>query len=121
MHNPFTFEPPENALPPSEVRFNELRVEQWPDGQRVRVHVDITPFQKRPDLEATIVDADGKEIANTLIIETLENLLVFTMHLHPDSPGQELTLKAALSYQDLGTVDEGKVTFTTHPTEPTPN
>jgi hypothetical protein len=121
MHDPFAFSPPEGALQPSEVRFNELRVEQWPDGQRVRVHVGITPFQQRPDLEATIYDPAGKEIANTLIIETLEDRLVFTMHLHPDSPGQELTLKAVLSYQDIGTVDEGKVSFSTHPNSPKPD
>ncbi len=121
MHDPFGFEPPEDALPPSEVRFRELRVEQWPDGQRVRVHVGITPFQQRPDLEAIIFDASGKEIANTLIIETLENLLVFTMHLHPDSPGQVLTLKAVLSYGDLGTVDEEKISFATHSNDPTPH
>jgi hypothetical protein len=121
MHDPFAFSPPEDALPPPEVRFSELRVEQWPDGQRVRVHVGITPFQQRLDLEATIFDASGNEIANTLIIETLENRLVFTMHLPPDASGQELTLKAVLSYRDIGTVDEGKVSFTTHSTDPTPN
>jgi hypothetical protein len=120
MHAPSLFTPPEDALPPGEVRFSGLKVEQWPDGLRVRVHVDITPFQKRPDLEATILDAAGKEIANTLIIETLENRLVFTMHLHPESPGQQLTLKATLSYQDIGTVDEGEVLFITHPADLTP-
>src|ERR1035437_1541322 len=97
MHNPFAFSPAEGALPPSEVRFSELRVGQWPDGQRVRVHVGITPFQQRPDLEATIFDTNGKEIANTLIIETLDDRLIFTMHLHPDAPGQDLGLKAVLS------------------------
>jgi hypothetical protein len=121
MHDPFAFSPPEGALPPSEVRLSELRVEQWPDGQRVRVHVGITPFQQRPDLEATIFDANGKEIANTLIIEILEDRLLFTMHLLPDSVGQELTLKAVISYRDIGTVDEGKVLFSTQPTNPTPN
>jgi hypothetical protein len=120
MHAPFSSTPPENAVPPGEVRFSGLKVEQWPDGLRVRVHVDITPFQKRPDLEATILDADGNEIANTLIIETLENRLVFTLHLHPDSPGKQLTLKAVLSYQDIGTVDEGEVLFITHSADAPP-
>ena len=121
MHDPFLFTPSEDALPPSEVRFSELRVEQWPDGQRVRVHIGITPFQQRPDLEATIFNTDGKEIANTLIIETLENRLVFTMHLHSGDLDKELTLKAALSYRDIGIVDEGKVPFISHSPDPTPS
>ncbi|MDR3576256.1 MAG: hypothetical protein P4L50_20510 [Anaerolineaceae bacterium] len=121
MHNPSLFTPSDEALPPSKVRFSELRVEQWPDGLRVRVHIDITPFQKRPDLEATISDTNGKEIANTLIIETLENRLVFTMHLRPDSIGQELILKAILSYQEIGPVDEATVSFMTHSSDSLPS
>ena len=121
MDNPYLFTPGEDALPPDEVRFSELRVEQWPDGQRVKVHVGITPFQQRPDLDATIFNSAGEEIANALIIETLENRLVFTMHLQPDSIGQELTLKAVLSYQDIGIVDEGKVSFIAHLADPTSN
>ncbi|HEX7973527.1 MAG TPA: hypothetical protein VF498_03890 [Anaerolineales bacterium] len=40
--------PPEDALPPDQVRFIDLHVELWPDGRRVRVHAEITPFQQRP-------------------------------------------------------------------------
>ena len=121
MHDSFAFNPPKGALPPLQVRFSELHVEQWPDGQRVRVHISIKPFQQRPDLEATIFDENGKEIANTLIIETLDNRLVFTMHLPANVAGQEFTMKATLSYRDIGTVDEEKVSFTTHSSNPTPN
>ncbi|HMD89841.1 MAG TPA: hypothetical protein VKF38_11820 [Anaerolineaceae bacterium] len=121
MHDSFLFTPAEDALPPNEVRFSELRVEQWPDGQRVRIHVDITPFQQRPDLEVTILDSNGREIASTLIVETLENRMVFTMHLFPDSPGQELSLIAVLSYRDIGPMDERKVSFITHPVDPRTN
>ena len=120
MEDPYSFAASEDAVPPSDVRINELHIEKWPDRQRIRVHIDITPFQKRPDLEATIFDADGNEIANTLIIETLENRLVFTMHLRPDALDKELILKVVLSYRDLGIVDEKNLSFMTHSTGPLP-
>ncbi len=47
------------GLPPAEVRFTELRIEPWPDGRRLRVHVSLTPFQNKPDLEAMILDEAG--------------------------------------------------------------
>lgn len=107
----FNFPPvsPEGALPPQDVRFTDLRCEMWPDGQRVRVHATITPFEKRPTLDARILDREGEEVTSTSIIETMDNKLVFTMHLRGRTAPARYTLTATLSYEETGKVDERRV------------
>ncbi len=107
----FSNVPPEGALPPKDVRFTELRCEMWPDGQRVRVHVDITPFQKRPTLEARILNTEGAEVASVLIIETMDAKMVFTMHLRGETTPARYLLIASLSYEETGQVDERQIEF----------
>lgn len=116
----FNFQPfpPEDALPPEKVRFTELRVEPWPDGRRVRVHVGITPFQQRPYLNARLLNAEEQEIASATVVETMENKLVFTMHIRGKQINGQFTLLASLSYPELGTVDEGRVDFETEELPP---
>ncbi len=101
-------------LPPEQVRFTELRVEPWPDGRRIRVHVDITPFQQNPNLEASITAGDGGEAAHAMIVETAEHRIVFTMHLRGEIQNP-YSLAATLSYPEIGTVDSQAVAFTVEP------
>ncbi len=100
------------GLPPTEVRIRELRVEPWPDGRRIKVHMSLTPFQQKPDLEAAIFDAAGKEVSHASIIENAERQFVFTMHVRSQVVGGDYNLNVKVSYQDLGTVDEKSLTFT---------
>jgi hypothetical protein len=106
---------PAGSLPPSEVRFTELRVEPWPDGRRVRVHITLTPFQENPSLEAVLSSADHQHLASASIIETIENRMVFTMHLRPAVAGVLYHLTAVILYPDLGVVDERSTSFEVHP------
>jgi hypothetical protein len=103
-----------DARPPQEVRFTELRVEPWPDGRRVRVHVSLTPFQKNPNLEAVISDPAGNEVAHANIIETAEVRFVFTMHIRGEDVGGFYTLSANLNYGEIGHVDSRSFTFEIH-------
>jgi hypothetical protein len=100
-----------DPLPPAEVRFLEVRVEPWPDGQRVRVHVTLTPFQQRPNLVAQIVDSQNRLLSQADIIETMDERLVFTMHLREDEPQGPFRLDISLSYEDTGPVDQRGVDF----------
>ncbi len=105
--------PPADGLPPDKVRFTELRVEPWPDGRRLRVHVTLTPFQQKPNLEATIKDEAGHEVSYASIIETAEFRFVFTMHIRSQAVGGTYILTASLNYQDLGIIDEKSISFST--------
>jgi len=94
----FFQEPSAVPLPPSEVRIKDLRAEPWPDGQRVRVFLEITPFQKRPNGELVIVNAQGEEVASIDIIEAMSPRMEFTMHLRPLQRAGVYTLTATVFY-----------------------
>ncbi len=101
------YQPPEDGLPPAEVRFTELRAEPWPDNsRRVRIHMQLTPFLERPDIEVIIVGSDGKKVSGIDIIETIDDQMTFTMHLKEGITSGTFTVQASLSYRDHGVVDQ---------------
>jgi hypothetical protein len=105
------FQPPEDGLPPQDVRVSDLRAEPWPDGRRVKVHVEITPFLQRPNVEVTILDSQDREVSNINIIETIDALMSFTMHIRSDQVIGAYRLSARLSYAEIGDVDQKHVEF----------
>lgn len=106
-----------DARPPADVRFTELRVEPWPDGKRVRVHVSLTPFEQNPNLEALITDSANQEVAHASIIEIVDPRFVFTLHIRTHPVKGVYTLTASLSYQELGTIEERTISFELSETE----
>lgn len=103
--------PEEGALPPAEVHFTELRAEPWPDGRRVRLHITMTPFQQSPNLEAILCDQSGNEISRALIVENIDDQIVFTLHIRTPQPQGSYTILAQLSYPEIGVVSESRTTF----------
>jgi hypothetical protein len=99
--NPFFQDPNEIRLPPEQVRLVEVQV--FPVGQsgRVKLNLKLTPFQKKPCLDVTISDADGRETAHTSILEAMLPELEFTMHLRQPHPGSEYTFEVVVYYQKL--------------------
>jgi hypothetical protein len=97
----FFQDPGETRLPPEEVRLREVRVMPLPDGKRVKVWVELTPFTKRPNLEVTIISPSGKSISHANILETMLHRFEFFMHLHEAEPGEEYIIKSTLYYQSL--------------------
>lgn len=108
-------------LPPAEVRITELRAEPWPDGQRVRVHVALTPFEQRPSLELAIQTSQGEEAASVSLIEVLTVRFVLTMHLRQSDPTGQYSLSARLYYPDLEAGDQAVTPFNIHPVSPENN
>ncbi len=106
------YQPPEDGLPPGEVRFTELRAEPWPDNsRRVRIHLQLTPFLERPDLEVVIFGPDQKKVSSIDIIETIEDQMTFTMHLKEGAGSGKFTVQASLAYRDHGVVDQKGIPF----------
>jgi hypothetical protein len=105
------FDPPEDALPPAEVRITGLRAEPWPDGQRIRVLLSLTPFLERPNLTASISDPQGEEVAGASIVETMDIQIAFTLHIRADLQPGEYTITISLEYADLGQVDQRSLKF----------
>ena len=110
----FALQPPdEDALAPADVRLVDLAVEPYPDGRRVRILVDITPFQQPPNLEIRISAANGEVVSVTHIIETAVEQLKFTMHIRSAEAVGPFTAAVRLYYPDLKCVDERQVNFET--------
>jgi hypothetical protein len=82
----FFQEPDAIPLPPADVRIKRLEAEPWPDGRRVRVRLELTPFQQRPNAELIIADQDGQEAASISIIESMDRMIELTMHLRGLAP-----------------------------------
>jgi len=95
----FFTDPTAIPLPPDKVRIKQLRAEPWQDNRRVRVYLEITPFQQRPNSEIVITDDSGKEVANVSIIETIDPRMEFTMHLRSQETAGEYHLTATLFYE----------------------
>jgi hypothetical protein len=91
----------EAPLPPHEVRIRVLRAEPYPDGRRVKVHLEVDPFQKRPSFELVIIDVAGNEVSTASIVESMLPRLELVMHLRRVQPGGPYTLHAALYYPDF--------------------
>lgn len=100
-----------DALPPSQVRFKSVKVEPWPEGRKVRVLMDITPFQQPPNIEVTITDLEGHEITSAHIIENVDYRLVITLHLRKIVPQTQYRLIVRMIYPDVGAVDEQSLIF----------
>jgi hypothetical protein len=94
----FFQDPNEVPLPPEEVRIRELRVQPWPDGQRVKIYLEVDPFQKKPNAEIIITNTAGQEVASASIIESMVRKMELTMHLREGKPGGQYKLRATLFY-----------------------
>lgn len=106
----FFLDPNVERLPPEATRLLDLRAEPYPDGQRIRIGLDLTPFQKRPYLELSLTDPDGLTCSSASIVEPMGWKLELTLHNRSAYPTPiTLTLTAILSYPDLGEIDRRQI------------
>ncbi len=113
-------------LPPEEVRLREVRITPQTATGRVKIHLELTPFQKRPNISVSITSASGKEAARATILETMLTRLELTMHLREPDSGSEYSVETTVFYQKIPqpgeeeveiqlpepmTVDQRKTTF----------
>lgn len=102
----FFQDPSEVPLPPDEVRIREFKASPWPDGQRVKVYLEVDAFQQRPSAQVSIRDADGEVLTEVSIVETMTRKMEFNMHLrHAESRGQ-FKIEVTLYYQHFESVGE---------------
>lgn len=98
------FDPDDVPQPRDKVTIEKLTAIPYPDGWRVRIGVDVTPFQERPSLEITVDPVDERPIApiQLSVIETMHRSMEFTVHIRGvTSPAGEYVVRAALYYESL--------------------
>jgi hypothetical protein len=106
-------------MTPEETRITSLKAEPYPDGYRLRVNIEITPFQKKPHLEVTLTDADGEEVASSSIVEPLSWKIEFTMHIR-GALNNPYMLEAKLFYPDGPSSEPQTFSFDVKPPQPRP-
>ncbi len=98
--NIFFTDPSEAPRPPDEVRIRKLEAQPYPDGRRVKVLLEVTPFQRRPNLDVRIQDSAGHEVASLNVVEPISPRNEFTMHLRLSNPTGEYRVIASVLYPD---------------------
>jgi len=98
-----------NLLPPDEIRIKNVSASPYPDNRRVKVTVEVTPFRERPNLEITLLDADGRPVANTSAIGLMNFTTSYVMHLRgiQDSAG-EYTIRVQVFYDSLNDTKDSR-------------
>lgn len=119
------FDDPESAPRAREdVRFKRLKlIVRPPDGRRIGVNFEITPFIERPSIEVTATNARGEPAGALTVVQTLQADFGLTLHLRDREPTATYRLTAILYYAspELGRMDvhqvEGMIDITTFPQE----
>ena len=96
---------------PAETKILSLTAEPYEDGRRVRVNIEMSPFEKRPHLEVNLTDSNGEEISTTSFVEPMHWRLEFTLHLRTEPADGPLDLEARLFYPDGPQAEPVRVRF----------
>jgi hypothetical protein len=103
----FFADPDDIPLPPEEVKIRQLEARPYHDGQRIAVRFEITPFQKRPNVEVKIKNAAGQQVASLSVVEVMENRMEFTIHLREPNPTGQYTVSMRVFYSNLDSFELG--------------
>ncbi|NIM95943.1 MAG: hypothetical protein GTO18_19770 [Anaerolineales bacterium] len=104
-------DPEEVPQSPEDVRIREIRPEVYNDGRRVRVWIELTPFQVPPNLEVEVYDSDGLIVTSASVIEPVDHRMSMTLHLRGEDVHGEYLLRVSVGYPDENPVDRQEVHF----------
>ncbi len=105
-----------NLRPRDEVRIERVDAEPFPDGKRIRVAVEVTPFRERPNLEITLHDDQERNVGGASVIATMTFKMEFNLHLRGiTDPAGRYTVDVALYYDDLHTPQDQRRVILTLP------
>jgi hypothetical protein len=123
----FLLDPQVARLPSEETRILDLRAEPYPDGKRVRVNLELTPFLHRPEAELTLTDPTSQTCTSASVIETAGRKLELNLRIRTLSGAEgrasqrardnshsargTFTLAVHLTYPDLGEIFHREATI----------
>ena len=109
----FLTDPDVERLPPADTRLLDLRAKPYPDGKRLRINLELSPFQQKPYIELTLTDSTGEVVATTTVVEPDAWRLDLTLHIRKPVPstGADYKLAVILSFPDLGEIDHRDLTI----------
>ncbi|MCA9873142.1 MAG: hypothetical protein KC441_05790 [Anaerolineales bacterium] len=95
----FYDDPGETPKSREDVRLNDLGLYVYPDGRRVAVGFNLTPFLEKPSIEVRVVNERGEPAGWLNVIETIETNFSLTMHLRDKEPTSHYEVTATVYYQ----------------------
>ena len=104
----FFNDPSDVPLPPDQIEVRELTGQPNQDGSRVLVRFEVTPFQERPNIEITLTNQAGEQVAGFSVVEAIENKMDFTLHLREPQSKGDYELSMQVIYTDLSIFDEAE-------------
>ena len=97
----FLTDPTRIPLPPEEIRIIDLSSKPLPDVDQIKVIIEISPFQQRPNLEIEVRNLDEEIIASISIIETITPEIDINMHMRGNPKNVTYLLSAVLYYAEI--------------------
>lgn len=97
----FFSDPGDVPVEPDNVKVRSLTTEPYPDGRRVKIFLEITPFTMKPNIEINIDNQDGVRVGSLSIVESMINKMDFTIHLRERNPIGNYKISATIFYNDL--------------------
>ncbi len=93
----------------------EAQATPYPDGRRVALRIELTPFQQRPNLEIKAKNATGEGVGVVSVVEAMGHRMSLTFHLRGPQPAgwHELDIRLFYQVEERGevSVDERKIEF----------
>lgn len=118
----FITDPELAPRPREEIEITDFQAEPYPDGRRLHLDIEMTPFAPadRPSLEITAVDSKGRPISSVSVIDSMQRRLSLTMHFkQPELAVGEVAVVAQL-YFDPETIQH-QVQTSVHLSEDIPD
>ena len=84
-----------------DVRILRGRIEVAPEGRRVAVDLELTPFIERPTIELRLTNDRGEPAGLSNVIETLDRTLRMVMHMRDKTPAENYRLQARVYYAHI--------------------
>jgi len=105
------FDEQDPPRPPADVRFKDAAVNILRDGRRVRLKIEITPFQTAPNLEIVVFNPDEEEVASTTIIGAMGPQMSIVLHLRGAIKPGKHRIEMLMGYEKDPPVDRRQVKF----------
>jgi hypothetical protein len=103
------FDPGDVPQPRDKVKIEDVRIEPYADRWRIKISIDVTPFQERPSLEIRLTGPDSRLAAELSVIETMHRKMEFTMHIRgAASPEGAYRAEVDLYYEDRNAPQDRK-------------
>lgn len=87
--------------PKDQVKIESVKIAPYPDRFRVLIQINITPFQKRPNLLIIARDNDDRIVSELNVIESMHSQMEFTIHIrNVEDPAGAYSLTVDLFYEN---------------------